>query len=199
MKHTLTALALLATLPAPALAETDGTLGASSTGSLKFSLNVEEQKRIQISGMQDLEQTIEIGRRLDDRANTDFDNVTIFGGNSDLRHICVKMDEGGMYSLDWSVTPLADGANVEPYQVRIYRPSSIPSTLPYRELRGYDLFTESDSGSASNLEAQTLGGRCSRSSSYGRIALRIGHGSYARKFNTPGTYTATITLTVSPE
>ncbi len=199
MKHALTALALLATLPAPALAETNGTLGASSTGSLKFSLNVEEQKRIQISGLTDVEQTIETGRQLQDPANTDFENKLIWGTDGGLGYICVKMDEGGLYSLDWSVTPLSDGPNVESYDVTIYRPISSPSTLASRTFLNATVTTTPKSGSASNIEAQRFDRNCGRNSSYGRLAILLSHGSAARRFNTPGTYTATITFTVRPE
>ena len=65
MKPALTALALLAATSGLAAAEVDGTLGASSTGSLNLSLDVQEQNRIQITRFQDVEQTIERGVPID--------------------------------------------------------------------------------------------------------------------------------------
>lgn len=198
MKHALTALALLATLPAPVLAETDGTLGASSSGSLKFSLNVEEQKRIQITGLTDLEYTIEKGVSVTSpqRHSTDFVKTKMLGIDG-TDYICVGMDDGGTYTLDWSVSALTDGITNEPYEFRLATAGSTPRSLAIRELFNGTV-SAPESGSASNLPSRTYGQRCIRSDSRGRLTVRFDYKG-GQRFETTGEYVATVTLTVRPD
>ena len=191
MKHALTALALLAATPGLATAEMDGTLGVSSTGSLKLSLDVQEQKRIQITRFQDVEQTIERG--IPQGKAPDFKQVYYFARQGDSNPLCVRMDGGGDFTLDWIITPLTDGARIEPVTVDIYR-----GTDGQYILQAADIMSTVE-GRMPNLQAAAFGTGCSYNNRNGTYGVHFDLGGTNRTYDTIGTYEATITLTVSPQ
>ena len=203
MKHALTALALLASLPAPALAETNGTLGTTSTGSLTFSLNVTEENRIRIWNLGDMVQTIETGATLEPRSNglQQFKvNDTDAGSNY---KVCIATDDAGLVDLDWHVTPLADGPNIVPFVFQIQKnlqgSLGIGGTLIVNEAN----IVSEQSGSVFGITAKRLiddpiQGRCFPNDTRGRIGIIFRHAS-SQTVDTPGTYVSTLTLTVRPQ
>ena len=197
MKHALTALALLAAVPGLAAAEVDGTLGASSTGSLKLSLDVQEEERIQITGLEDIVQTIEKGVSWQDQPN--FDGRIIFDHNGDYDPFCVKMDDQGTYTLAWKATPFTDGPNIEEYDLRIWAGSNSSGVSPTIILSQTTISSEMQDTMAGLPSKEMNGPGCGPSNPEGNLSIGIYTGSALRTFDTVGTYEATITLTVRPD
>ena len=198
MKHALTALALLTATPGFAAAEVDGTLGASSTGSLKLSLDVREQNRIQISGFTDMVQTVESGTTgLEERSNGRSPYIDDNGNSGRKSKPCISTDLAGEVSIDWSVSPLTDGVEVIPFRFYLYGEAtgtqgnggSVIGALPNTLTGG--------SGSFSGHSSKAFGTDCVGGQMKGRLAVEVGH-DVNLTVNRPGTYVSTISFTVRP-
>ncbi|MFN3212127.1 MAG: hypothetical protein ACE37M_03405 [Henriciella sp.] len=192
MKTFLTTLALLAApLASPvAVAQSDGTLGSSSTGTLNFNVKISNENRIAIRSLHNLTQTVELGHFVHDRGLGALDFPINDSGQ--FAGLCVEMAEAGPYTLDWSATPLESATMTEPYHISFYRRAGPVVT---GQGTGRTLVDQPSSGSILNLSSGPT--PCNRSGSLGRIGMRIEHPVDSLK--QLGQYVATITLTVSPD
>ena len=100
MKHPISLIALAALLPISAFAATDGTPGDTSTGSLTFTLTINEPPpQIQVTGLQDIVLDTTVGTN----------------PGSGSSNVCVYMSEPGTYRADVTVTPLVINQTAVPY------------------------------------------------------------------------------------
>jgi len=177
MKHALTALALLASLPAPVLAETNGTLGASSTGSLKFSLNVTEEKLIQISGLEDF------------IYKTDTETPLLIKRNT----VCVHMPQPSPYSLTITAEPLMDSQRSYTYYIKT---TTTGGSFSSHRVQG----SKSTYNPTIDLKPASSSPNCNNSSTFG-LEIRFDRTDSPTKTGLPatsGTATAILTLVVAP-
>ena len=200
MKHILTTLALLAApMASPAAhAQLDGQLGKSSTGSLTFSLNVNDNNRVQVYGFTDLVQSVEAGGRVQP-----FLNQSRSGSLP-----CITADRADTtVALDWAFTPLADttdATNVIPVLFELYTNTSfgVDDGTQIVSLTETDSLTP-QSGTVTGVPTKTggHGTDCTTGSANGALELyyRRGSSQSSQRPQTAGTYVSTITITVRPE
>lgn len=108
MKRHLSLIALAALLPSAAFAATDGTLGDTSTGSLTFTLTINEPApQIRISGLEDIV------------LNTTVGSIPTNSSNN----VCVFMTTPGTFRADITATPLEINGTAVDYSVFFTGPS----------------------------------------------------------------------------
>ncbi|MFN3212121.1 MAG: hypothetical protein ACE37M_03375 [Henriciella sp.] len=208
MKTILATLALpAAPLASPvAFAQSDGILGKSSTGTLNFNVKISDANRIQIFGFGDIVQTVEAEKtELQTRGNGPLGSTVGTGvPGAAIPHPCITADlPNTTVTLDWSITPLADGSNIVPFNffavqgvgrtVEAITPFYSDNTLP--QSGSYAGFPARQASTLSPNLRDTCG---LSSDSAGKLSFTIGH-SFGQTINTPGTYVSTVTFTVKPE
>ncbi|MFN3212125.1 MAG: hypothetical protein ACE37M_03395 [Henriciella sp.] len=206
MKTTLTALAVLtAPLVSPvALAQSDGILGNSSTGTLNFNVNISDANRVQIFGFGNLTQTIEAGQqRMEFRGNSSLRTPGTPGDGVSARP-CITADlPGTMVSLDWAFTPLTSQTDNTKIIATPFHMSKDVTGAPGTggiTIIDFDSTTSPRSGTVSGIEAKTGGhGVKCRTDDKGRLGFYYGYSQNAIAAAGAGTYVSTITFTVKPQ
>ncbi|MFN3212126.1 MAG: hypothetical protein ACE37M_03400 [Henriciella sp.] len=203
MKTLLTTFALLAAPPVSpgALAQSDGILGNSSTGTLNFNVNISDANRIRIFGFTDMVQTVETGVVAEPQRNQ------LNSGTGVRARPCITADlPDTKVSLDWAFTPMtdvSDDTKIIPVELRIEKNTTglVGNGTPIVLLNQSETVTP-QSGTVPDVEAKTggHGTKCTSFDQEGVLDLQYDLGSTRqRTFQTAGTFVSTVTFTVKPQ